>query len=233
VSDPQTDDAQPDRESGAGAFHGAAAEPGARPDAAHGDGRIGDTKERILEAGAELVIEKGFNGAGLAEILQRAGVPKGSFYHYFASKEEFGVALIERACGEYVDALRHILADRKRTAVQRLRGVFEWSRAECAANGPTVECVIPKLALETANLSEPVHAAVRAAYQQWSALLAQVVREGQAAGEIARRHDPDRLANVLVMLWEGAAIRMQVDRSIQPLDDFLAFVFDTLLGEPR
>jgi TetR/AcrR family transcriptional repressor of nem operon len=192
-----------------------------------------DTKERILAAGAELVIEKGFNGAGLSEILARAGVPKGSFYHYFASKEEFGVALIESACHEYVTSLREILSDRKRSAVQRLRGVFEYGRAECQQSGPTIECVIPKLALETANLSEPVHAAVRAAYQQWSALIAQVIREGQSAGEIARHHDADRLANVLVMMWEGAAIRMQVERSIHPLDDFLAFVFDTLLGEPR
>jgi TetR/AcrR family transcriptional repressor of nem operon len=195
--------------------------------------RGADTKERILAAGAELVIEKGFNGAGLSEILARAGVPKGSFYHYFASKEEFGVALIESACHDYVASLRDILSDRKRTAVQRLRGVFEYSRAECAESGPTIECVIPKLALETANLSAPVHAAVRAAYQQWSALLAQVIREGQNAGEIALRHDADRLANVLVMLWEGAAIRMQVERSIHPLDDFLAFVFDNLLGEQR
>lgn len=191
-----------------------------------------DTRDRILVAGAELVIEKGFNGVGLTEILQRAGVPKGSFYHYFPSKEDFGVALIEKARDEYLDSLRHILGDRKRTSVQRLRAVFEDSRAECVKSGPSVECVVPKLALETANLSEPVHAAVRCVYQQWSALLAQVIREGQSKGEIDVHHDPDRLANVLVMLWEGASIRMQVDRSIQPLDDFLAFVFDTLLGKP-
>jgi len=191
----------------------------------------GDAKERILAAGAKLVGEKGFNGCGLNEILQLAAVPKGSFYHYFASKEDFGVALIERARDAYLISLRAILGDRRRTAVQRLRAVFEQTREECAQSGPTVECIIPKLALETANLSEPVHAAVRCVYQQWSALLAQAIREGQAAGEIDRRHDADRLANVLVMMWEGAAIRMQIDRSVQPLDDFLTFVFDSLLGD--
>jgi TetR/AcrR family transcriptional repressor of nem operon len=190
-----------------------------------------DTRERILAAGAEVFGKKGFNGAGLAEILQVAGVPKGSFYHYFGSKEEFGVALIERARDEYLESLRPILGDRKRPATDRLRAVFEQTRDECAANGPTVECLIPKLALETASLSEPVHAAVRCAYQLWNALLAQVIREGQASGEIPRNHDPDRLAGVLVMLWEGAAVRMQIDRSTQPLDDFLAFVFDQLLPD--
>ena len=192
-----------------------------------------DTRERILQAGTELFGKKGFNGTGLAEILTQAGVPKGSFYHYFGSKEEFGVVLIERARDEYLDELRVILGDRKMSPVKRLRTVFEHTRDECSATGPTVECLIPKLALETGQLSEPVHAAVKSAYQRFSALLAQVVREGQAAGEIAATHDPDRLANVLVMLWEGAAIRMQIERSIAPLNDFLTFVFDTLLGTAR
>lgn len=142
------------------------------------------------------------------------------------------MALIERARDAHLAEVKPLLSDRRMSPVQRLRTMFAQARAECAANGPTVECLIPKLALETASLSEPVHAAVRCCYQQWSALLAQVIREGQNAGEIDRRHDADRLANVLVMLWEGAAIRMQIDRTVAPLDDFLAFVFDTLLGAP-
>ncbi len=191
-----------------------------------------DTRERILAAGTDLFGQKGFNGCGLTEVLQLAGVPKGSFYHYFGSKEEFGVAVIERAREAHMAEMRPLLTDRRMTAVQRLQAVFAKAREECAASGPTVECLIPKLAMETASLSEPVHAAVKCAYQQWSAIMAQVIREGQAAGEITRKHDADRLANVLVMLWEGAAIRMQIDRNISPLDDFQAFVFDTLLGNP-
>lgn len=194
--------------------------------------RDSDSRERLLVAGAELFGRKGFNGCGIAEVLQAADVPRGSFYHYFASKEEFGVAVIERARDEHLDEVKPLLSDRRMSPLRRLRTMFEQTRQECAAIGPTVECLIPKLALETASLSEPVHAAVKCAYQQWSALLAQVIREGQAAGEIDKKHDADRLANVLVMLWEGAAIRMQIERSIAPLDDFQAFVFDTLLGAP-
>src|SRR5262245_16369781 len=191
------------------------------------------TRDRILEVGAEAIAEKSFNSCGLTEILQRAGVPKGSFYHYFSSKEDFGVALIEKAAEEFIELLRPIVGDRKRSPLHRLRAVFELSRDECRANGAARQCLIPKLALETSQLSAPVHAAVKCAYEQWSALLARVIREAQAAGEIARSHDPDRLANVLVMLWEGATIRMQIDRSLQPVDDFLAFVFDSLLPVRR
>ena len=191
-----------------------------------------DTRERLLAAGAELFGKKGFNGCGLTEVLQHAGVPKGSFYHYFASKEEFGVALIERARDEHLAEMKPMMSDRRLTPVARLRAMFAQARAECAESGSTPECLISKLALETAHLSEPVHAAVKCTYQQWSALMAQVVREGQACGEVDKKYDPDRLGNVLVMLWEGAAIRMQIDRNIAPLDDFQAFVFDTLLARP-
>jgi TetR/AcrR family transcriptional regulator, transcriptional repressor for nem operon len=189
------------------------------------------TRARILEVGAEAIAEKSFNSCGLAEILRRAKVPKGSFYHYFPSKEDFGVALIEKASEEFVELLGPILGDTARSPLARLRSVFELSREECLANGAARQCLVPKLALETSQLSEPVHAAVKAAYDRWSAMLAGVIREAQAAGEVGRRHDPERLADVLVMLWEGATIRMQIDRSLQPVDDFLAFVFDSLLSE--
>lgn len=195
--------------------------------------KVSDTRERILEVGAQAIADKSFNSCGLAEILRRAKVPKGSFYHYFGSKEDFGVALIEKASAEYIELLRPIVGDRKRTPLERLRAVFELSRTECVATGAGRQCLIPKLALETSQLSEPVHAAVKCAYDQWTAVLARVIREAQAVGELGRGHDPVRLANVLVMLWEGATIRMQIDRSLQPVDDFLAFVFDSLLADRR
>ncbi|MGK0521514.1 MAG: TetR/AcrR family transcriptional repressor of nem operon, partial [Planctomycetota bacterium] len=187
------------------------------------------SRTRLLDAGAELFGKKGFNGCGLSEILAQAGVPKGSFYHYFASKEEFGVVLIERTRDEFLAELGPLIGDRKKAPLARLRSMFEYIREQCSESGPTSECLISKLALETGSLSEPVHAAVKCSYQQWSALLAQVLREAQAAGEVDAKHDADRLANVLVMLWEGAAIRMQIDRDIAPLDDFLDVAFDSIL----
>ena len=190
-----------------------------------------DSRERLLDAGAELFARKGFHGTGLSEILERASVPKGSFYHHFGSKEEFAVVLIDRTRDGYLADLRPILGDRKLTPQRRLRAIFEHCLEHVTTDGPhAVECLITKLALETAQLSDSVHAAVKAAYQQWNALVAQTIREGQAAGEIVSTHDADRLASVLTMLWEGALMRMQIDRATQPLDDFLTFVFDSVLS---
>ncbi len=192
-----------------------------------------DTRDRILEAGAQAISESSFNACGLAEILQRANVPKGSFYHYFESKEDFGVALIEKASQEYVELLQPIVSDRKKSPLQRLRAIFELGREECLANGAARQCLVPKLALETTQLGAAVHAAVKCAYDQWAALLSKVIREGQASGEIGKDHAPERLASMLVMLWEGATIRMQIDRSLQPVDDCISFVFDSLLPVRR
>jgi TetR/AcrR family transcriptional repressor of nem operon len=192
-----------------------------------------DARERLLEAGTELLRTKGFHACGLTEILTHAGVPKGSFYHYFASKEEFGVVLIERARDQYLNELRELLGDRRRSPIERLRAVFQHSRDHCALDGPTVECLIPKLALECATLSDPVQAAVKTAYAMFGAMLAQVVREAQSAKQVEASLDADHLASVLVMLWEGAAIRMQIERSVAPLDDFLTSVFEQVLRPAR
>lgn len=215
------------------AKRGGAGERRAAPAATSATPHDSSTRERILEAGKAVIAEKSFNGCGLSEILDRAGVPKGSFYHYFSSKEEFGIALIEHETKNYLEQIAPILGDRKRSPLERLRAIFEHGREECIANGAECECLVPKMALETAQLSEPVHAAVKCAYDQWNALIARVIREAQAAGEIGKSHDPDRLANVLAMLWEGATLRMQIDRSIAPVDAFLDFVFDALLVARR
>ncbi len=189
-----------------------------------------DTRERLLASGAELFAEKGFNGCGLAEVLRHAGVPKGSFYHWFGSKEEFGIALIERSRDEYMDLVRPVLSDRKTGPIQRLRKAFELGREHADSEASTDVCLVTRLALETGNLSQSVLAAVKCVHQQWNALIAQILREAQASGEIGPGEDPDRLAGVLLMLWEGATIRMQIERDARALDDFLDLVFDRLLG---
>jgi TetR/AcrR family transcriptional repressor of nem operon len=79
------------------------------------------TREKILAAGAQAVSAKSFNSCGLSEILELAGVPKGSFYHYFQSKEDFGVALIEHEAAEFMAYLRPIVSDRKRAPLERPR----------------------------------------------------------------------------------------------------------------
>lgn len=185
-----------------------------------------DTKERILEEGGKALLAKSYNGCGLNEILKAAGVPKGSFYHYFKSKEDFGVAIIERFGELHLKHMQTLLNDRAQSPLERLHSYYTWIREYHADKGHfNRECLIAKFALEISQLSEPMRIAIKYAYDSWAMLLAKVIREAQQADEINAGLNPEKLANFLINLWEGATIRMQIDRKIDPLDEVLDLVF--------
>lgn len=188
-----------------------------------------ETRDRILEAGSKALVAKSYNGCGLNEILGAAGVPKGSFYHYFKSKEGFGVAVIERSADAHAERMKSFFSDRSMSPLARMRAFYVMVRNWYVENGPTRECLISKLALETAQLSEPMRAAIKCGYDQWSALHAKVIREAQAAGEIDDSSEPEQLADILINAWEGATIRMQIDRDIAPLDEFLNITLERMI----
>lgn len=186
------------------------------------------TKDRIVEAGSTAIAAKSFNGCGLKEILDCAAVPKGSFYHYFKSKEDLGVAVIEESAAAHAEFIRGQLGDRSISPLQRVQAMFRAMRDHYAEQGPMRECVIAKLALEVAQLSEPMRLAIKYAYDNWSSLLARTLGEAQAAGEISAGQDPQQLADFLINAWEGCTLRMQIDRNIEALDQFLDRIQTTL-----
>ncbi|UUO09156.1 TetR/AcrR family transcriptional regulator [Blastopirellula sp. J2-11] len=188
-----------------------------------------ETKQNIIEAGCEAMVAKSYNGAGLNEILKEAGVPKGSFYHFFKSKEELGIAIIEKSVDENIQALRQRLSDRTKTPVQRLRAYYEWAREHLLSVGFRRECLISKLALEIGTLSGPMQSAVRCGWDQWRSIIAQCIREGQSSGEIDPNQDAEALSDFMISSFEGVLIRVQVNNDIAPIDEFLHFVFEVLI----
>lgn len=192
-----------------------------------------DTRERILLAACEVIAQRSFRGAGLASILQAAGVPKGSFYHHFRSKDDLGVAVVERAAEQCAESARPILADRYRPALVRLRALFAAYREQCRAGGWMRGCLISKMALEAGDLNEAVREAVRRAYDQWAACLAGLLREAQEEGAVGPGHVPEQLAHLLVSLWEGTVIRARAERSLAPIDAAITFFFDSGFLRPR
>ncbi|MEM1158298.1 MAG: TetR family transcriptional regulator C-terminal domain-containing protein [Verrucomicrobiota bacterium] len=185
-----------------------------------------NTKERLIQCGMQLIGEKSYHGAGLSEILKTAEVPKGSFYHYFKSKEDFAVSVVERSSEQHMEHMKQFLSDRSLKPLERIYGYFEMLRSHYRENGAKRTCLVAKLALEVCQLSPLLRAAVKSTYDQWAVILAQTVREAQAAGAICEMHDPDALASVLINSWEGATIRMQIEGHIKPLDDFFQVVIE-------
>lgn len=188
-----------------------------------------ETKTQIIEAGRKAMIAKSYNGAGLNEILNDAGVPKGSFYHFFKSKEELGVAVIQNSFIENTEKLRQALASPHLSPLARLEDYFVQARDEINSRELRQECLICKLALELSSLSEPLRQAVRDGWEEWRSIISDCLRSSQEEGEIDPKHDPESLASFIIYSFEGAMIRVQVNNNILPVNHFLHFVFQVLL----
>ena len=174
-----------------------------------------DTRQHIIDCGRQLVAGKGFVGVGLAEILTSAGVPKGSFYHYFASKEVFGVALIDSYFAQYMDWLDALSARPELSGAQRLVTYFEHWTATQAGDDAASYCLIVKLSAEIADLSETMRAGMLAGTERILERLTAYVAAGQADGSIGCADAPGELTQWLYEAWLGASLlaKLRRDRS--------------------
>src|ERR1700739_4521865 len=115
-----------------------------------------NSRADLLEQGTQLMLRSGYAGTGLVELLQAAGVPKGSFYNHFESKEAFGVELVQRYYARHDRILASLLAETDRTPLERLRSYFERLLQRAVDASPQArECLLGMLALEMAGSSEP------------------------------------------------------------------------------
>lgn len=180
-----------------------------------------DTRERILSSGEALILGRGFSAVGLSEILSQAAVPKGSFYHYFHSKEGFGVALLVRYFDAYEARLATLFQDETHSARERLLAYFDGWRQLHAACDCHRACLAVKLAAEVSDLSEPMREALHKGMARIVAQLAGAVRACQADGSLSADANAEQLAQSLYAMWIGASLLAKVDRSLLPIE--LAF----------
>lgn len=171
-----------------------------------------DTRQHILDCGRELVAAKGFVGVGLAEILATAGVPKGSFYHYFASKEVFGAALLDSYFEQYQTRLATLSARPNQNGAQRLLTYFErWIETQ-QGNDRAEHCLIVKLAAEIADLSDAMRNRMLAGTETILRQLTEFIAAGQSDGSIGSTEPPAALAQFLYQAWLGASLLAKLRR---------------------
>ncbi|WP_213303463.1 TetR/AcrR family transcriptional regulator [Paraburkholderia sacchari] len=177
-----------------------------------------ETRQHILDTAMPILLGKGFSAVGLNEILAAAGVPKGSFYHYFGSKEAFGEALLTSYFAEYAERLAVQLLSEEGTPATRLIGYFDaWRMMQCA-DGPDGKCLAVKLGAEVSDLSEPMRAVLRRGTDEIIARIAACIEEGRADGSIAGVSDAAVTAAALYQLWLGATLMEKIRRDRSPLD---------------
>jgi TetR/AcrR family transcriptional regulator, transcriptional repressor for nem operon len=188
-----------------------------------------NVREQIVVAGLETFHRCGFNGCGVQDITEAAGVPKGSFYNHFESKEALGVAVLDRywqICG---DQLR-MLSDQRVPPIDRLRGYFELLAGNIAGLGYTRGCLIGNFSIELADQSRPVRERLTAIFAAWTRALEACIREAQRTGAVRSTRDARTLAALLLNAWEGAVMRVKVDKDDTAFRQFMAVVFTDILS---
>ncbi len=186
-------------------------------------------REKIVETALEKFQEQGFNGCGVQDITDAAGVPKGSFYNHFKSKEALAIEVLNR----YGQGNRHdMLSDVDQSPIARLRAHFEFLAGRFEGWHFTRGCLLGNFGCETSDTNPAIRQAMEGAFEHWTELVAAVLRQAQELGEIDGGLDPRRLARALVDGWEGAVTHAKVTKSSGPIEDFFAVNFDTLLANP-
>lgn len=176
-----------------------------------------DTRQHILCTGKQIIAAKGFSSVGLAELLQASAVPKGSFYHYFKSKELFGQALLEDYFTDYLAGLDTLMQTPGLSGRDRLLRYFEQWRTTQADDCDEQKCLVVKLSAEVSDLSEAMRLTLRDGTERVIARLAQCVADAVEDGSLAAV-EPLSTARTLYSLWLGANLLAKLHRNAEPLE---------------
>ena len=184
------------------------------------------TKERILDAAEGLMLEKSFHSVGLNEILAAVNVPKGSFYHHFESKEQFGVEMLKHYVANSVAYKTRLLLSvtPEPDPLLRLITFLEINLGRVLENDGKCPCLIVKLASEVTGFSEPMREVLAQGTRETASIYEKLIQEGLEKGKIAASISPSAMATVILDLWTGAMQRASTTRSVAPLREAIAFL---------
>jgi TetR/AcrR family transcriptional regulator, transcriptional repressor for nem operon len=190
-------------------------------------------REDILNAGLKVMLQTGYEGASVRDICAAAGAPHGSFTNHFRSKEAFAEEVLDRYFAHTKGLVKEALDDTSLTPRQRLKRYLDIISGVLADDKWNRGCLIGDFSLETASQSDLLRERLEAIFQEWRAPFAACIAEAQNAGEMDSAFDPLDLAEFLLASWEGAILRMKVERGPAALDRFKNIVFQTIFKEQR
>lgn len=181
-----------------------------------------EIRDHILATGQRIMAGKGFSAVGLNEILTDAGVPKGSFYHYFSSKEAFGVDMLARYFDDYLAELDATLSQPGLTMAQRLMNYWQLWRESQSFSDCQGKCLAVKLGAEVADLSDSMRATLQTGTAGIIARLADALEAGIEEGSLSIDDKPSRVAESLYQLWVGASVMVKIVRNTGPFDSAMS-----------
>jgi TetR/AcrR family transcriptional repressor of nem operon len=190
-------------------------------------------REAILNAGLKVMFQSGYQGATVRDICAAASAPQGSFTNHFRSKEAFAQEVLDRYFANLQGVVKKALDDKSLTPRQRLKRYLDIISGVLAGAKWNRGCLIGDFSLEATSQSKLLRQRLEAIFQEWRAPFASCIAEAQAIGEIDSTFDPMDLAEFLLASWEGAILRMKVERSPAALDRFKSIVFQTVFKETK
>lgn len=185
-----------------------------------------NTREEIVRKGAELIHAQGFNATGLQQILQAAGIPKGSFYFYFKSKEDFGLAIIDYFNAVIGEIFTHYLSDKKTPPLKRLDKLFGFFEASFQKSGYALGCPIGNLSLELADTNERLRVHLASVIETLIAQLASCLQEAKGDQSVPADLNAADTARFIFQGFEGAVMHMKVVKSIEPFQGFRNYLLE-------
>lgn len=187
------------------------------------------TKQRLLDVGKQAFLEKGYGNSGIETILQAAGVPKGSFYYYFDSKEDFGLKVLDRFAECYDDLMDRTLGDESLSPLDRFRRYFEGQADRFDEDHCRKGCLIGNLSQELAAHSEAFRVKLEEIFRHWEDRYAECLLLARDRGEIDPVLPVRELAELWLNGWQGSMLRAKSSRSSAPLRSYLAIMFQHVL----
>lgn len=175
------------------------------------------TRQRLLTQGVALLMQQGYHGTGVQEILDAVQVPKGSFYNYFASKEEFGAEVIAHYIEPFIEQLAMYLKQSDQGALAALEHYFDALIQDLQGKQFSGGCLLGNLMGEIGDTSETCRLALHQTVQRYRDLLRQALQQAQREGSVRQDKNAEELADLLLNSWQGALLRMKIERSVEPL----------------
>ena len=189
-----------------------------------------NTKELILEKGSEIVRLKGFHHTGIQEILNSAGIPKGSFYFYFKNKEDFGLQLIDFYSNFFLGNADVFFKDESYSYLDRLRRFFNFFLNYFESINYKGGCTIGNLAQELGDTNVRFRVKLNDVFEKMKSRVEFFLRHAQNENEISNEIDISIVSDFIINSWEGALLRTKVSKSSEPLRIFDKYIFDLYLA---
>jgi len=178
------------------------------------------TREKLIATGLKAMLTQGYDGTGIGPILALSGIPKGSFYHYFASKDDFTAAVIDSYAAHYGMVFERLQEDATLTPLGRLHAYFEELGREIEEEFPHGGCLYGMLAQTIAMRSPVLREKLSAVYRAWEERLTTLLAQAQAGGEIAPTADLREVVCLLMDAYEGAIVRMKAEGDAAAFERF-------------